>query len=60
MERAKEDRDESSSALLAAQQVKAAHLIQQTPAASMPPCPPGIDRLGCVPDPQTLAKLHIH
>ncbi|MGG1946862.1 NERD domain-containing protein [Trinickia sp. NRRL B-1857] len=60
-EQAQEDRDESSSALLAAQQANeqalAAHSVQPTPAALMPPCPPGIDRLGCVPDPQTLAKL---
>lgn len=60
-EQAQEDRDESSSALLAAQQANeqalAAHSVQPTLAAPIPPCPPGIDRLGCVPDPQTLAKL---
>lgn len=27
------------------------------PPASLPPCPPGIDRLGCQPDPQTLKVL---
>lgn len=64
IERTKEDRDESSAALLAAQraneQALAAQAAQLTPAAPMPPCPAGIDRVGCVPDPQTLANLHIH
>jgi len=64
IERAKEDRGESSSALLEAQhanlQVQAERSTHPAPTAPLPPCPPGIDRLGCVPDPQTLAKLRIH
>lgn len=60
----KEVGDESASRLLAAQQANeqalAAHSRQAATTAPMPPCPPGIDRLGCVPDPQTLAKLRMH
>jgi hypothetical protein len=58
-----ENRGESSSALLEAQranlQVQAERSSQPAPTAP-PPCPPGIDRLGCVPDPQTLARLRNH
>lgn len=66
IERAKEDRDEASSALLAAQQanerILAAHSLRPTsaPATQIPPCPPGVDRLGCAPDSQALAKLRAH
>ncbi len=53
--------EEGASSLVSAQQANAydqpAQVMQPTPAAPLPPCPPGIDRLGCVPDPQTLAKL---
>jgi hypothetical protein len=64
IERAQQESSESSSALLAAQkandQALAGRAVPPTPAASLPPCPSGIDRLGCVPDPQTLAKLRGH
>ena len=42
------------------EQALAAQAVQLTPAAPMPPCPARNDRVGCVPDPQTRAKLHIH
>ena len=61
IERARGDRSESPSALLDAQaanlQVQTARSSQSAPAAPLPPCPAGVDRLGCVPDPKTLAKL---
>ncbi|MGA3843331.1 nuclease-related domain-containing protein [Ralstonia nicotianae] len=30
---------------------------QQLPASQLPPCPKGIDRLGCIPDEETIRKL---
>jgi len=59
--RAREEGGGASSSLLPAQQAdvhdQPTQVVQPTSAAPLPPCPPGIDRLGCVPDPQTLAKL---
>jgi hypothetical protein len=61
IKRAKEEGGESPSELLEAQransQAQIARSIQPTPAAPLPPCPAGIDRLGCVPEQRTLARL---
>lgn len=61
IKRAKEESGDAAALLQAQQanlQIQTARLNQQAaPAVPLPPCPPGIDRLGCVPDPQTLAKL---
>lgn len=64
IERTKKEHGESSSALLEAQQANLqAQTARSSPPAQtapLPPCPTGVDRLGCVPDPQTSARLRGH